>query len=198
MPTQTGAGVEGHKAERLGRRRTNHLPHVDVQPITHKRHFVHQADVHGAERVFEQLDHFSGSGRGYRHNLVNDCAVINARQLLTGIRCATNHLGRIAHAVQFVGRVNPLRRKCHEYVLAGRQSALFEPGDQDFVGCARISGAFQHNQHAGVRNFSDSICRADNIRHIRIFGFGERGRHANAQGVSRLQIGIVGRRPEFA
>src|SRR5258708_37649586 len=46
---------ELHEPERLRRRGIDHFPNVDAQLVAHDRHFVHQSDVDGPERVLEQL-----------------------------------------------------------------------------------------------------------------------------------------------
>ena len=43
--------------------RVDHFPHVDAQPVAHQRDLVDQADVDGAERVLEQLDHLGHARR---------------------------------------------------------------------------------------------------------------------------------------
>ena len=57
VAAEARARVERHEAERLGRRGVDHFPDVDAEPVAHQRDLVHQADVHRAERVLEQLHH---------------------------------------------------------------------------------------------------------------------------------------------
>ncbi len=66
------ARIEGHEAERLGLRRLDDLPDVDVHLVAHQRDFVDQSDVDCAKRVFEQLDHFRNARGADRHDRGHD------------------------------------------------------------------------------------------------------------------------------
>ena len=55
VPSDTGPRGEAHKAERLGARRVDGLPHVDPELVGEDREFVHEGDVHVSEGVLEQL-----------------------------------------------------------------------------------------------------------------------------------------------
>ena len=62
MTTYAGAGVERHKAERLGLRRFNHLPDVNPHSSAEQRQFVDERDVDRAEDVFEEFRHLRRAG----------------------------------------------------------------------------------------------------------------------------------------
>ncbi len=79
VPAQPGARIEGHEAERLGGRRVDDLPHVDVHLVAHERDLVHQPDVHAAERVLEQLHRLRHLGRAHRHDRVRALGVERGR-----------------------------------------------------------------------------------------------------------------------
>jgi hypothetical protein len=55
VPANAGPRIKRHEAKRLGRGRANDFPRVDVQCVTEARHFVGHADVHRAERIFQEL-----------------------------------------------------------------------------------------------------------------------------------------------
>jgi hypothetical protein len=63
VAAKAGSGIEGHKAERLRRRRIDDFPDVDAESPAHEGELVHQADVDGAERVLQELHHLGRLGR---------------------------------------------------------------------------------------------------------------------------------------
>lgn len=59
------------KAERLGRLSANHFVDIDAHTICNNLHLIHQADVHRAMNVFQQLSHLCSFGRAYRNYMIN-------------------------------------------------------------------------------------------------------------------------------
>ena len=64
VTAEAGPGLERHEAERLRRRRLDHLPHVDVHPVAQLRELVDERDVDRAEDVLEELRELGRLGRG--------------------------------------------------------------------------------------------------------------------------------------
>ena len=62
-PPTPGPGREAHEPERLGRRRVDDLPDVEVHPLAQQGELVDEGDVDVAEDVLEQLGHLGGIGR---------------------------------------------------------------------------------------------------------------------------------------
>ena len=106
VPPEARAGIEGHEAERLGRRGSNHFPHVDAQPVAHERDLVHEADVDRAERVLEQLDHLGDFGRAHRHDSLDRRGVQRAGQFRRLRVHAADDFGHVARIECVVARVD--------------------------------------------------------------------------------------------
>src|SRR6185369_895648 len=68
-------GIKRHEAERLGRRRANHFPCVDVERVTESRHLVCHADVYRSKRVFEELRRFGDARRADRVYVIHDLRI---------------------------------------------------------------------------------------------------------------------------
>src|SRR4029453_17623613 len=75
VAAQTRAGIERHEAERLCLCRVDDLPDIDLHPVAHQGKLVHEADVDGAERDLEQLDHFRDASAGPGHDGVDHLTV---------------------------------------------------------------------------------------------------------------------------
>jgi hypothetical protein len=74
VPADAGSGHELHVAERLGRGGLDDLEDVDAEPVADLRHLVDQGDVHGPERVLEQLRQFGGLRGGDGHDGLHHAA----------------------------------------------------------------------------------------------------------------------------
>ena len=83
VPADARARRELHEAERLRRRGVDHFPHVDAELVADDRHLVHQADVHRAERVLEQLHQLRRFRRRHRHDRVDAAS----RRAPSRLRC---------------------------------------------------------------------------------------------------------------
>jgi hypothetical protein len=57
---EAGPGRVGHEAEGFGGRGADHFVDVDAHPVGDDLHLVHQADVHRAVDVLQQLRHLLG------------------------------------------------------------------------------------------------------------------------------------------
>ena len=51
VPTNAGAGIEGHEAEGLGGGGANHFPSVYAERVAEARHLVGHTDIHRAKSV---------------------------------------------------------------------------------------------------------------------------------------------------
>ncbi len=60
MAADARSRCELHEPERLRGGCIDHIPHVNVEFVTHDGDFVYEPNVHGAKRVFQQLDQFGG------------------------------------------------------------------------------------------------------------------------------------------
>jgi hypothetical protein len=67
--------------------------------------------------------------------------------------------------------------------VAYAQIRLFEHGEHQFIGSARVGGGFQDQQHSGMNMFRDLLIRIDDVTHVRIFGFTKGRRHGDVNGV---------------
>ena len=91
--------------------------------MAHQREFVHEADVHRAERVLEQLDHFGDARRAHRHDLVHHLAVESHRRAGAVFIDAADHLRNVLGLELRVARVDALGRE-REIEIDARLQAL--------------------------------------------------------------------------
>ena len=63
------------KAERLGRRRLDDLPNINIQPVRDELELIDQRDVDRPIYVFKQFDHLSRTGRRSRHDGIDNRAI---------------------------------------------------------------------------------------------------------------------------
>ena len=152
VPAQAGAGIERHEPERLGGGGINHFPDVDAHAVAHQRHFVHQADVDHAERVFEQLHHFGHAGGTDRNHVFERLRIEQRAQPRAGGRDSADHLGDVDGLKFRIAGVDALGRKTQEELLAGFEAGPLEHGQHQFIGGSGISGGFQDHELARPRS----------------------------------------------
>ena len=109
VAAQAGAGVERHETVGLGGGRADDFPHVQAQLVAHEGDLVDQADVHGAEGVFQQFHHFGGGSAGDGHRLVNDGAVQGQGDFQAVGGDAADDFGGVEHVVIDPAGVDTLR-----------------------------------------------------------------------------------------
>ena len=134
VAAEAGARIEGHEAERLGRRGLDDFPDVEAEPVAHQRDFVDQADVHHPERVLEQLDHLGRLRRADRHDGFDRRAVEQRRQLGGLAADAADHFRHVVRVERRVARIDALRREGEEEIDAGLQPAGLEHRLHQFLG----------------------------------------------------------------
>ena len=189
VAAEARAGIERHEAERLGRGGVDHLPDVDVQPVAHQRQLVDEADVDGAERVLEQLDHLGDARRADRHDGLDRRAVERAGELDAVRRQAADDLRHVVGLERRVARIDALGREREEEVLAGLEAGRFEHRLHDLVGRAGIGRRLEADELPGVQVLGDRFDRRDDVGHVRVLRLAQRRRHAD---VDRVEL--AGRR----
>ena len=181
VPAQAGARVEAHEAERLGLRRVDHFPDVDVHPLAEQLQLVDQGDVHAAEDVLQELGHLRLAGPLHRHDLGDGGGVQRRGKLRALPRIATHHFRDGGGVEARVSRVLALGREGEVEVEPGAQAGkLLDDGLHHFLGGAGIGGALQHDQLAGADVRPDRARRVLDVRHVRLARLAEvhRGREA--------------------
>ena len=106
-----GAGLEAHEAERLGRRRVDHLPDVDPEPVAELGDFVDQGDVDRAEDVLQELCQLGGLRRADDLDRVADLRVEGGGALGAGGGDAADQLRRGADRVVGAARDRSARAR---------------------------------------------------------------------------------------
>ena len=155
--------------------------------VAHQRDLVHEADVHGAERVLEQLHHLGDARRADRHDrLDRRCRRARAASSRALRRHAADDLRHVARVERRVARVDALGRERQEEVDAGLEAAPLEQRLHHFLGRPRIGGRLEHDQHARVQVRGDRLDRRHDERHVGILGLAQRRRHAD---VDRVELG---------
>src|SRR5580698_11547240 len=81
VSTQAGSGVEGMKAERLGRSRCDDFPNIQIHAQAEHLKLVDQRDVDAAVNILQQLGHLGRGGGGYGNRAMEDGTVQSASQL---------------------------------------------------------------------------------------------------------------------
>ena len=109
---------EAHEPERLRSRGVDDFPDVDAELVADDRHLVHEPDVHGAERVLQQLDQFRRLGARDRDDGVDARGVERRRHFGARRGHATDNLGRVLRVPRRVARIDALRAERQERVLA--------------------------------------------------------------------------------
>ena len=106
---------------------------------------------------------------------------------------AADDLGRIADGITRVAGINALGRISDENIFADDKILADDCRQDDFFSRARVSRAFQHDQHTRAPNLGDGLGCLDNVRHIGIARFPQWRRHADADGVNLTQVSVTAR-----
>ena len=197
-PPRPGPGVEGHEAEGLGLGSVDDFPHVDGHPVAHQRQLVDEADVDGAERVLEQLDHLRDARRADRNDGLDRRTVEGARELDAGRRQAADDLRHVVRLKRRIARVDALGREREKEIAPGLQACRLEQRLHHFVRRAGVGGRLQADEQSRVQVLGNRLDRRDDVGHVRVLRLAERSRHADVDGVQLLDDGKVRRRIELA
>src|SRR5688572_13978052 len=92
---EAGTRIERHEAKWLRGCGLYDFPDTDAQPIAHHGQLVDHADVHGAERVLEQLHHLRYFGRTHFHHGVDGRTVQRCGEPRAIGREAADHLRHV-------------------------------------------------------------------------------------------------------
>ncbi len=193
VAAEAGAGIERHEAERLRLGRVDHLPHVDVHPVAHQRELVHEADVHGAERVLEELDHLGHARGADRHDGVHHLAVERHRHPRAHLVMPAHDLRDVLRLELRVARVHTLGRERQVEVLSGLQPLLLERRPHDLVRRPRIRRGLQNDELALPENTRRRLHGLDHVGQVGVLGLAERRGDTDVDDVHVGQRGRVGR-----
>ncbi len=195
-PPQPGPGSKRMNPNGFVAARVEHLPDVDSHAVVDHLELVDQGDVHRAEDVLQQLGGLGGAGVRHPHHAGHHLLVELLRQVAGDLVGAADQLGDVRRRKIGVARVLALRRVGEEEVLAAAEAALQpllrEPRQQDLFGCARIGGRLQHHELPRPQALADLLRGDAHIAEVRLALRGERGGHADQNGVRLPQAGEVG------
>ena len=93
VAAEAWAWVEGGEAEGFGFGGVDDFPDVDAHGVGDDFHFVDEADVDGADEVFEEFDHFCDAGGGNGDDLLVDGSVGGEALFETGWGEAADDFG---------------------------------------------------------------------------------------------------------
>ncbi|EAU66011.1 hypothetical protein STIAU_4801 [Stigmatella aurantiaca DW4/3-1] len=198
VPTEAGARVEGHEAERLGAGRLDDLPHIDVHPVAEHLHLVDHGDVHAPEDVLQQLGELRHARGGHRNDFLERAGVEGLGHLEARGREATDDLRNGLRVEALVARVLTLGAEGQVEVHARLQAALLQQRLEHLLGGARVRGGLQHEQLVGPHVGGQRLPRLNDEAHVRL----ARGRqwrgHADDDAVHVLRLGEVRGRLKLA
>src|SRR5690606_19966582 len=183
VPSEARARLVRHEAEWLGRRRTDYLENVDTHAVGDDLQLVHQADVHGAVNVLQELRHLGGTGGAHRNDLVHRLAVQRHADPQAGGRRAAADLGNVARRELRVAGILPFRRKAQKDVPAHLEAALLDAWLELFLGRAGVGRAFQRDELSGSQMRQERLEAAGDETEIGFPRRGERRRYADDQRV---------------
>ena len=95
-----------------------------------------------------------------------------------------------------VRRVHAFGRERQEEVLAHLQTALFQHGQDEFVGRSRIGGGLEDDELPRAEALGDLLRRRHDVGHVGVFGLAQRRGDTDVDGVHLPQDVEVRRRPE--
>ena len=203
MAAEAGAGIKRHEAEGLGRGAVDDFPDVEIHAQAELLQLVHQRDVHAAEDVFEQLDHFGGARGADGNDVSRRSARRGPRRASAGRIDAANDFGNLREAELFVAGIFALRREGQDrnrwryFRLRpvrdrAAQAALFENRQDQFFGGARIGGAFEHDQLIALQVRRDGVRGLLDVAQVRLAALIERRGDADQDRVHVAQAGEIG------
>ena len=127
-----------------------------------------EPDVHGAERVLEQLHQLRGLGAGHRDDGVDARRVERRRDLGARRRQSADHLRRVLRVPLRVARIDAFRAERQEHVAPQDQALLLEARLQHLPRRSRIRGALQDDQHARMAVARHQLGRRVDEAHVRV------------------------------
>ena len=193
VPSESRSGHEFHEAERLRGRRLDDLPHVHVESVRDERQLVHQRDIDGPERIFQDLDHLRGLGGRDRHHRVDEALVERQPGLGAHRRNSPDDLRGILRFPDLVSGVHTLGRKAQEKILAHRKPGTLEHGKEYLPGRAGIGRRLQNDELPGAQRRRHGLGGGEHEGDVGIPRLRQRGRHRNRDGVALGEAGHIGR-----
>src|SRR2546429_9320307 len=98
MTTQSGTGIERHKAERLGARGFDHLENIDTRLRVDELEFIDQRNIHRAEDILQNFHGLRCCSRRHRNDLLDEGGIKFASNSECSRSIAANTLGMAAVA----------------------------------------------------------------------------------------------------
>ena len=190
--------VERHEAERLGLRRIDNFPDIDVHAVAHQRQLVDEADVHRPERVFEELDHLGNARRTDRHDRVDGRTVERTGELDARRREPADNFRNVVRLKRRVARIDALRGEGEKEILAGLQSRRLEYRLNNFVRRPRIRRRLEADEQAGMQMLRNRLHCGDDVGHVGVLRLAKRCRDADIDGVELFDDTKVRRRIQLA
>ena len=87
-----------------------------------------------------------------------------------------------------IAGIHSFGRKRQQKILVEFQPSLFKHRQQDFIGRAGIGGRFKNDQLAVVQPLLDFFSRSEDVGNVRLFGFSQRRRDADDDGVAIVEM----------
>src|SRR5262249_5747088 len=201
MATQTRTGIKRMEAEWLGGCSVNDFPDIHAHPKTQQFQFVDHRNVHASIDVLEELGQLGNSGTGDYHYFSKDRAVEGSGELIRDGVHAADDLWHIAASHTVVAGVFAIGGEryeqsgisipvipCHAKPM---RVLFFEDWDDDRFRCARIGRAFKDDQLPGPNMGSNALDGRDYVAHVGFAVIGERGGHADQNGIHLGDAGVV-------
>ena len=177
----------------FGAGRLQHFQGIDADPVEDDGQLVHQRDVQIALGVFDYLGGLGHANAGGPVHAGLDYAFIQARHLVQGGRVvAGHHLADTGQGVRLVARIDALGRKTDmEIFFPAQARMLFQQGNADFFGGARVDGRLENDDGAALHVAPCRGAGAGQGGKIGIVGAVDGRRYGNDDEVGQLQFGRV-------
>src|SRR5271170_818657 len=196
--------IKRMEAERLRRRRIDHLPYIDAHAQRKDLQLIHQRDIYAAIDVLQQLRHLRYARRRHTYRPGKDALIQHRRKLRRDLLVAPNDLRYIVARNRCIARVLALRREgdIKHPVFCRRPRALdlqpmlvplFQDWDHQLFRRPGISRALQHHKLALLQPGRSGLSRIRNIAQVRLAMLRQRSRHAHNDGILLRQAGEVSR-----
>jgi hypothetical protein len=191
VATHARARLEGHEPIRLGGSSVNDLPDVDAHPIGEQRQLIDKRNIDGAEDVLKQLGELRRLRAGDEDELIADETVELNGALRTRVSEAANDLGRVAEREVSAPRVDTLRAESEVEVDASEETRSGKCRRKALPRRPRIGGGLKDDKLARAKDRRKVVSGGEQRAKIRLTVVGERGWHADEDGVDIREEGEV-------